>query len=466
MTMTPREWAAWRLDQKINRAGLPIDLEFVRAAVAIDTEHRERLTARAAELTGLENPNSRDQLLAWLQGEDVEGETLRKMDVAAHLAGDLEPHVREALEIRSELSKSSTKKYYTLLQATGADGRLRGCFQFNGAARTGRWAGRLFQPQNLPRGTIGPEHIEAARSAVATGDYEFVAALFPSVSDVLASCVRSVIAAPRGRRLVVADYSSIETVMVAWAAECEPLLDVFRTGRDAYKDMAAALFNVPYGEVTKKQRQYTKPIVLGCVYMLGAGGLIEYAKGYGVEMAEADASRAVNTFRETYPEIPLFWRTLDGAARRAIENPGKVFKARRFRFKVEGDFLFLKLPSGRKLAYYKPDINPDGRFGPEITYLGLDYGKWDRIGTHPGKITENIIQAVARDLLVEGLFNADADPGLEIVGHVHDEILALADENDETALDRLLDSMRRMPAWAIDAPVNAAGWSGAHYKKD
>lgn len=466
MTMTALEWQAWQLDADINRRGLPIDLDLVHAAIAIDTQNREHLTERAMELMGIANPNSRDQFLEWLQGEDVDIDTLRKADVAALRVGELEPHVREALDIRADLSKSSTKKYYALAEATGSDGRLRGCFQFNGAARTGRWAGRLFQPHNLPRGSIKPEFLGTARTAVKTGDYNLLSSLYGSVSDVLVSCVRTAIAAPAGSMLVVADYASIETVMIAWAAECPALLDVFRNGRDAYKDMAARLFRIPYTQVSKEQRNYAKPIVLGCGYMLGARGMIAYAKGYGVEMTEADAEAAVAAYREGYPEVVQFWRLLDAAARRAIENPGKVFKAGRFRFKVEGDFLLLRLPSERKLAYYQPAINPDGRYGPEITYMGRDYGNsWDRISTHPGKICENIIQAIARDLLVEGLFHASHDPALEIVGHVHDEILVLANEGDDEALDRLMDAMRSMPAWAEDAPVGAAGWTGQFYCK-
>ena len=466
MTMTDREWQAWQVDADINRRGLPIDLNLVQAAIAIDTLNRGRLATRAMELMGIKNPNSRDQFLDWLRGEDVDVDTLRKADVTALCAGNLEPHVREALEIRAEISKSSTKKYYALAQATGTDGRLRGCFQFNGAARTGRWAGRLFQPQNLPRGTIKPEFIGTARAAVKTGDYDLLSTLYNSVSDVLVSCVRTAIAAPPGRMLVVADYASIETVMIAWAAECRPLLEVFRTGRDAYKDMAARLFKIPYDQVSKEQRNYAKPIVLGCGYMLGAKGMIAYARGYGIDMTEPEAQAAVAAYREGYPGVVQFWRLLDAAARRAIENPGKIYKASRFRFKVEGDFLLLRLPSERKLAYYKPKINPEGRYGAEITYMGRDYGNtWDRIATHPGKICENIIQAVARDLLVEGLFHASDDHNLEVVGHVHDEILALADVDDESALDRLMASMTRMPTWAGDAPVRAAGWTGQFYCK-
>ena len=467
MTMNSNEWAIWRLDQKINRAGLPIDLGLVHAAIAIDTDHRERLTARAAELMGIDNVNSRDQFIEWLAGEDVEVVTLRKADVAAMLDQEYPENVVEALQIRAELSKSSTKKYYSLADATGTDGRLRGCFQFNGAARTARWAGRLFQPQNLPRGNVKPEHIDTAREVVATGDYEFTSAMFGGVGDLLASCIRTVIAAPKGKQLVVADYSSIETVMIAWAAQCPALLAVFREGRDAYKDMAVRLFKVPYDKVTKAQRTYTKPIVLGCGYMLGAKGLVAYAQGYGVTMTEDEAAAAVRAYREGYPEVVTFWHTLDRAAKHVIANPGKVAKVGRFAFKVEGEFLFLKLPSGRKLAYHKPEIDPNGRYGPEITYMGVEFGhKWDRQSTHPGKITENIIQAVARDLLVEGLLNTDADGGLEIVGHVHDEILALADENDTTAVDRLIAAMCKLPAWAADAPVGAAGWAGPYYKKD
>lgn len=467
MTMTANEWAVWRLDQKINRVGLPIDLVFVDSAIAIDTENRARLTARAAALMGVDNPNSRDQFVEWLAGEDVNVDTLRKADVAELRAGELAPNVREALEIRAELSKTSIKKYYTLRAATGTDGRLRGCFQFNGAARTGRWAGRIFQPQNLPSGSIAPKWIHVAREVIASGDYEFAAAMYPNVADLLSSGIRTAVAAPKGKKLVVADLASIETVMIAWAARCPALLAVFREGRDAYKEYATRLFGVPYDKVTPAQRKYSKPPVLGCGYMLGAKGLVAYAKGYGVTMGEDEAKAAVDAYRTAYPEVVRFWYAVDRAMKTAIESPGQVFKVGVFKLKKDGDFLLLKLPSGRCLGYYKPEIDPDGRFGPEITYMGTELGsRWTRLSTHPGKITENIIQAIARDLLAEGLINADADPGLEVVGHVHDEILALADENDDTATDRLIAAMCRLPAWAADAPVGAAGWSGLFYRKD
>ena len=185
-------------------------------------------------------------------------------------------------------------------------------------------------------------------------------------------------------------------------------MNVFRSGRDAYKDMAARLFKIPYDQVSKDQRNYAKPIVLGCGYMLGAKGMIAYAKGYGVEMTEAEAQAAVAAYRDGYPEVVQFWRLLDAAARRAIENPGRrSTRPVAFASRSRVTSCCCALPSERKLAYYKPEINPDGRYGPEITYMGRDYGNtWDRIGTHPGKICENIIQAVARDLLVEGLFHA------------------------------------------------------------
>ena len=466
--MTATESRVWKLDQKINRTGLPIDLDLVKSAIAIDTEHRARLEARAAELMGIENPNSAAQFREWLAGEDVNVDKLRKADVAELRAGELEPHVREALEIRAELAKSSTKKYYGLIAATGRDGRLRGCFQFNGAPRTGRWAGRLFQPQNLPGGNVKSKHIGTARAVVLTGDYEFASTMYPGTSDVLASCIRTAIAAPPGKKLVVADYSSIETVMIGWAAQCPALLKVFRDGRDAYKEYAARLLRIDYDDVTPEQRKYAKPPVLGCGFMLGARGLVAYAAGYGVTMSEADAKAAVDAYRGAYPEVVRFWYAVDSAAKAAIQKPGTVFKVGPFRFKVRDGFLLINLPSGRSLAYREPKIDPDGRFGPEVTYMGLDYGhKWDRIATHPGKITENIVQAIARDLLAEALLTIDAtEPGLEIVGHVHDEILTLADEDDETAVDRLIAAMCKLPAWASDAPIGAAGWSGPYFRKD
>lgn len=467
--MPAHEWALWALDQRINDRGLPVDRALVDAALRVDAGNRERLMARAREITGLANPNSREQLLAWLSDQGVEAEALTRADVDELISREgLTPEALEMLSIRRQLARTSVQKFQALARATGDDGRVRGCFQFYGA-RTGRWAGRIFQPQNIARGALPtPEAMATAREAVLTGDAEFVGMAYDDdVTEVLASLIRPAIRAPEGRKLVVADYSSIESVMVAWAAGAGNMLDVFRDGRDIYKDFASRLFGVGYEAVTKKQRQFAKPAVLGAVYMLGARGLRAYAKNYGVELTDTEADRHIRTFREAYPAIPRFWARLADAAFACAAKDGATARVGAFLFRREGLWLFIDLPGGRSLAYRRPRIElVEGR--EAVCYDGVDNcaRKWGRLTTHPGKLTENIVQAIARDVLKAGLTRAAADPGLAVVGHVHDEIIAEADADDEPALARLIGHMTAPIGWCADAPIRAAGWEGCFYRKD
>jgi DNA polymerase len=467
------EWASWARDQIINDRGLPVDVEFVHAAIKVDEANRAELLARASELTGLANPNSRAQLLGWLEGRGFPSETLRKNDVVDLLERDnLPADVREALTIRAELAKTSVTKYETMRDAA-VGGRLRGCFQFAGAGRTWRWAGRLIQPQNLPRGNLAPEHVLTARDVVLSGDAGLVRSIYGSVADVLSSLVRPAIKPPPGKVIVADDFSSIETVVLAWAADCESLLDVFRSGRCAYREMATRVFGCHYGDVDKAQRQYAKPIVLGCGYYLGAPGLVDYATQYRVDMTLDQAKAAVFAYRDAYPEIVRYWHRLDAAFRwavtRARNGQAATVGACRFRKVVDraGSWVAIDLPSGRSLWYYDPRII-DGKFGPGVTYLGVDSltKKWRRQETHPGKVTENIVQAVARDLLDHALANLEGTPGHEIFGHVHDEILDLVDEEfGEVALDQCTAAMADLPYW-FDAPLGAKGSVLPFYMKD
>lgn len=461
------EWAAWRLDQKINRTGLPIDRGMVSNAIDLNGVETDRLMARAREITSLANPNSRAQLLAWLTAEGEEMETLRKHDVAEKLGcPDLSPEVSEVLEIRQRLAKSSIKKYAALRAAVSADGRLRGAFQFYGASRTGRWAGRLFQPQNLPRHDIGVDHLQDAREAILANDAEWAEMIHGPLPTVLSSLVRTAIAPPPGLDLHSADFSSIETVMLAWAAGCTYLLDLIRNGLDPYKDFAARFYGVPYEEVTKKQRTFAKPPVLGAGYRLGGAGLVAYAEGMGVHMDETTAKEAVTLYRTSYPEIPRFWYALERAAFDTVET-GKSNNVGPFTFRKRAPFLEIDLPSGRSLRYLRPRIEevvaPWGDKTTNLTYEGQHQisKAWTRLSTQGGKLAENIVQAISRDLLVTGLINADA-AGFEIVGHVHDEIIDVG----VRPVSELIDVMVRLPDWCADAPVKAAGYANNFYIKD
>jgi len=462
------EWATWHLDWKINEAGLPVDLELVQAALDADERFRERSLQEAKALTGLDNPNSRDQMLEWLKDRGLSIETLDKAAVEGALSqatGD----VHDALVLRQGLAKSSVKKFYTLQQSVCDDGRLRGLYQFYGASRTGRWSGGGVQPHNLPRGIDDEDKIEALVEMTKTGALDL---LHDSVPDALTNLVRPTFCAPDGKVLAVADFSSIESVVLGWVAESDYILDLFRGGRDPYKDFATQLFNVGYDEVTKKQRTLAKPAVLGGGYGLGGKTLVKYAAGMGIDLTEDEAQEHVRAFRTRYSDIPDFWAQLSRAVAKVTAGATNQMTVTKFTITQEKGFLFVGLPSGRRLAYYRPRWAPQetpwGAVKDTFTYMGMNQvtRKWERLSAHPGLLTENLVQAVARDLLAHALREVDK-AGFEIVGHVHDEIVALVPEvNAEARLTEMIKVMTTPPDWGADMPIGAAGFVSKRYRKD
>lgn len=463
-----REWFLWHIDQHINQRGLPVDLDFVRGALKVDELNRDRSTSAVREMTGVDNPGSRDQLLRWMSSQEVIPENLTADTVKKLLADTQTPEpVRGVLEHRQQLAASSTAKYSALLRATGDDGRLRGTLKFNGA-HTGRWSGQIFQPQNLPRGVLTDLDIATARALVKEEDTELLFALYDNPSQVLGSLVRSAITAPKGMQLVVADLSSIESVILAWCARSDYLLNLFRSGRDPYIDFATRLFDIPYEQVTKKQRTLCKPATLGGGFGLGGPGLKRYAEGFGLVLTDEQAAQHVRVFRESYPDIPALWRDLTTATFRAMSHPGTKAKAGRCVFHYDGGYLWCELPTGRFLAYRSPRLDTvETPYGPreQLSYLARE-GKNVRIPTFHGRITENIVQAIARDVLAMGMARAERDSGLEVIGSVHDELICLAREEDGVALKWLINCMTTPPTWGKDIPLNAAGWTGPVYRKD
>ncbi|CAK0780965.1 DNA polymerase bacteriophage-type [Gammaproteobacteria bacterium] len=460
-----REWTLWALDQTINGRGLPIDLPFVRAAFDLANANHAATVEHTGRLTGLKKPNSRTQLMGWLGQQGITVTDLQAGTVETLLKRmDLPPVVRTVLENRQQLAQASLAKYGALLEATPDDGRIRGTMLFYGANRSGRWSGRLFQPQNLPRGSISETDVEDARKRVLRRDAEFINVLWGDVSGVLSSLVRSAIHAPAGQVLCAADYSSIESVMLAWAAGSKYLLDLFWAKRDPYKDFATRLFNVAYEDVTKAMRALSKPAKLGCGYNMGPSALRAYAQGMGIDLSEQDAKRHVDTYRTSYPEIPRLWSDFEDAAFQAMQGESPC--AGPFRFHYDKPFLFIDLPSGRSLSYYRAAIE-NNRGRNAICYEGREPGgKTGKVFTYGGKIVENVVQAISRDVLANGLFQVTQDPDLAIVGHVHDEIVVTARADDETALDRLITAMTTLPAWCPDAPIRASGWRGDYFRKD
>lgn len=528
------QWELYTLDQIINDRGLPINRTYVQNALEIATRRKAELISEQNRITGLANANSGAQLLPWLQERGYPYDNLQKANVVKTLTaeeeavgryinaapaerdptkmpcfpgatlnalgqvegkGILTDECRIVMRMRQGSSKTSTTKYEACITGMGDDDRLRHCFQFAGGSRTNRWAGRKIQPQNLPRTPkwLEPEdHINFDRldyctSLIEQGAYNTLGLFAGEQMDAVAGCVRSTIQAHDGKKLVVSDLSSIESVVIFWLTDCERGLNVFRNGLCAYKDFATTLYGVPYEEVTKSQRSGAKPAVLGAGYRLSGGelrdgektGLWAYAENMGVKMTREEANRAVAVFRETYSEIKNGWYQIEDTIERAMAAGGKVVKWGPLEFQIVKPFLRVGLPSGRSMWYYKLRVEKfeaEGRYGTylrtNISYMGKHQvtNQWTRIESHGGKFIENFVQALARDILGFGMLAAHA-AGFYIVGHVHDEIISEEDEDDTVhGLPALRHCMtkaiqEKFP-WLATMPLGAAGYEGRVYKKD
>jgi DNA polymerase len=395
----------------------------------------------------VENPNSVAQLARWLGVPSLDKKALP--DLLAEATGAR----REVLDLRRQIALSAPKKYTVAIEQAH-DGRLRNMLQYSGAGRTHRWSGRGLQPQNLRRGFKDSEAIEAAWRAIEAGEP------LDRPFDTLADLVRSIIVPRRGAFLGVADYSSIEVVMLHWAAGDTSMLQDLRNGLDPYKRFANQHWAIPVDRVTKEQRTFSKPIVLGCGYGLGADTLVEYAKGMGVVMSAEQANEAVNTYRRENGPVRRLWYGLEDAMRSAIKSPDKTYRYGHVRFTKAGRATMMALPSGRSITYWDARIDEDDR----LRYMGVDQytGHWKDLSTWGGKLVENFVQSISRDVLVHGLKNAVAN-GLDVILHVHDEIVI--DNGVDDNLATLCKGMSA-PAWCADAPITAAVFSCPRYRKD
>jgi len=452
-------WEEYIHDQEINDRGVMLDMTLVRNAIKADTRSRSELTRLMRELTELENPNSVQQMKDWLADNGLETDTLGKKAVAELLKEAPEPLGR-VLSLRQSLAKSSVRKYVAMENAVCADGRARGLFQFYGANRTGRAAGRLVQAQNLPQNHL-PD-LEQARSLVRAGNFASLEMLYDSVPEVLSELIRTAFIPKPGRKLIVADFSSIEAVVLAWLAGEKWTLEAYSAKRDLYIENAEVMFEAPKGSVGKKSplRQKSKIATLACGYQGSVGAL----KAFGaLEMGlkEEELKPLVDAWRAANPKVVKFWWDADKAAKTAVREKTST-EARGIRFSYESGLLFITLPSGRRLAYVKPRIGIN-RFGSEcVTYEGVGgTKKWERIESSPGKWVENITQAVARDLLYHALTTLRY---CDIVMHIHDEIVIEADHR--MSVDAVCDQMSRLPLWAKGLPLRADGFECTFYKKD
>lgn len=461
----------WREDVEMNARGVAVDMALVKGALACSALITEEQTAECKTLTGLANPGSRAQLLGWLHNRGIELPGLTKEDVTHALAGELPSDVRRVLELRQQLGKTSNTKYETIAASAGPDHRVRGTLQFYGANRTGRWAGRLLQVQNLPRTYL--DHQAEWRSIVKLHDPEALALLTDNVSDTLSQLIRTALVPGKGCTFVDADFSAIEARLIAWLAGEEWVLDVFRTTGKIYEATAARIFGVPFDSIVKgnpnyKYRQRGKVATLALGYQGGVGAMKRMG-GDQLGLDDDGLQDIVNRWRRQNPHICKLWQTMQTAAVLTIRT-GQTIRARKGVFlrkeAVPGfpfPFLTMQLPSGRKLFYADPGTTPDNR----ITYKEWDNGGWREAETYGGKLTENLTQAVGRDCLAFALDNLRR-AGYQVVFHVHDEvIIELPTTQDaEAALDSVVRIMSIVPPWAEGLPLNAAGWHGDFFTKD
>lgn len=452
-------WDEYHLDQEINDRGIRVDMPFVKQCIALDAETRDSLTASMRELTELDNPNSVAQMKSWLSDNGVETDTLGKKAVAA-LIGETDGNVSEALLLRQQLAKSSVKKYQAMENAACADGRCRGMFQFYGANRTGRFAGRLVQLQNLPQNHM-PD-LDAARALVRSGDTDALSMLYDDIPDTLSQLIRTAFIPKDGCRFYVADFSAIEARVIAWFAGEAWRTEVFRSGGDIYCASASQMFKVPVEKhgVNGHLRQKGKIAELA----LGYGGSVGALKAMGaldMGLAEEELQPLVNAWRQSNPNIVRFWWDVDSAVKRVVKErkPQSIGGVRMF---YQSGMLFITLPSGRNLVYVKPRIGENRFSGESVTYEGVGgTKKWERIESYGPKFVENIVQATARDILMYAMKTLRC---YEIVAHVHDEIIIEADPR--MSLDILCEQMGRVPPWAEGLLLRADGYVCEFYKKD
>lgn len=452
-------WDEYHLDQEINDRGIRLDMDVVRNAIEMDTLSKAELTEKMQTLTALENPNSVAQMKAWLSEHGLEVESLGKKDVAA-LLKDAPPDLAEALILRQQLAKSSVRKYQAMQNCVCADGRAHGMFMFYGANRTGRFAGRLVQLQNLPQNHM-PD-LEQARDLVRTGNYAALQTLYDSVPDVLSELIRTAFVPYEGGKFIVADFAAIEARVIAWMADEQWRLEVFKKGGDIYCASASQMFGVPVEKhgINGHLRQKGKIAELA----LGYGGSVGALKAMGaLEMGipEEELKPLVDTWREANPNITQLWWDVDEAVKETVADKVPT-ETHGLRFMYEKGFLFIELPSGRRLAYVKPRIGENKFGGESVTYEGVgSTKKWERLESYGPKFVENAVQAISRDILCYAMKTLRC---CNIVAHVHDEVIIEADP--KVSLEAICAQMGRTPPWAKGLILRADGYETPFYKKD
>ena len=458
--MPHSEWENYWIDQNINDRGILIDGVLVDSAIKFDEILRDENMDRAIGLTGLENPNSPMQLKEWLNEKGLEIDSLAKKDVESALR-NAEGDIKEVLELRQELSKSSVRKYDAMKNVKGKDNRARGLIQFYGANRTGRYSGRLIQVQNLRRNNL--KDLELARSLVKNRDYETMEILYESPSDILSQLIRTAFIAKEGTRFIISDFSAIEARVLAWLAGEQWVLDAFENGEDIYCRTASRMFGVSVEKhgVNGHLRQKGKIATLACGYQ-GALGALKAMGGIEMGLSEDELQSIVDSWREANPNIVSLWWDIDSVVKRVVKTRSKE-EYKSLVISYEKGILFIELPSKRRLAYPKAKIGTNRFGGESIVYEGIVVGnKWDKIESYGGKFVENIVQAIARDILAEAMMRLE-EKGFNIVMHIHDEVVI---ESDSSSIEEVNQIMSVVPEWADGLILEADGFESEFYKKD
>ena len=452
-------WEEYHLDQEINDRGIQLDMALVEQAIAIDERSREELSAKMRQLTALENPNSVQQMKEWLTKHGLEVDSLDKKAVK-ELLKTVPSELAEVLELRRQLAKSSVKKYQAMQNAVCADGRARGMFQFYGANRSGRWAGRLIQLQNLPQNHMA--HLEDARSLVRSGDYALLSALYDSVPEVLSELIRTAFVPRDGYKFIVSDFSAIEARVLSFLAGESWRLKVFAENGDIYCASASAMFHVPVEKHGQNAHLRQKGKIAELA--LGYGGSVGALKSMGaleMGLSEEELQPLVDAWRTSNPNIVQLWWDVDNAVKTTVRQRLDT-ETHGIRFRYRSGMLFIVLPSGRQLCYVKPKMGTNKFGGDSVTYEGVgSTKKWERIESYGPKFVENIVQAISRDILMYAMRTLSH---CFIVGHVHDELIIEC--GMDVSLDAVCDQMGRTPPWIEGLNLRADGYETMFYKKD
>ncbi|MGQ7417311.1 DNA polymerase [Streptococcus suis] len=457
LPVADREWDFYTANQRINDRGVALDAELVESALYCKDVKMDMLFDELRSTTGLDNPNSRAQLLPWLKTHGYSASGLTKADVQKELktaSGEL----KRVLELKLQTAMSSLKKYEAMERAMCSDGRVHGLLQFYGASRTGRWAGRVVQVQNLARNYL--KDLDDARNYVKARDIDAVEILYDSLNDTLKQLVRTAFVAEGDKEFYVSDFSAIEARVIAWYAKEQWRLEVFSTHGKIYEASASQIFHIPIEDVDKELRQKGKIAELALGYQGGPGALKQMG-ALEMGVAEDELQSLVDDWRRANPGIVQFWKDVQTAAVKALRTKA-VIKLGRLRFKYSKGFLLIQLPSGRQLAYARAKLE-DGDYGPKLTYEGQgDKAYFTKQETYGGKLVENIVQATARDILAEAILRLEKN-GYPVVFHVHDECIV---EARDTTIETINELMAQAPDWADGLPLNSEGYVTKYYKKD